>query len=438
MDSISKSILEKSTIAPQKKSKLFWAISISIALILAGAGLRLVSRSKNIQPSIESLTVPTKTQSLDIKIEASGSVQPIDSVNISPKSTSKLVALYVEQGDRVKGQQLLAKMDSANLQAELAQAEAELAQAQAEYARVLNGNRNEAIARAQSQVNSAQARADLAATRVDKYRFLAQEGAVAQLTLDEYISEDRTARAGLLETQEQLTELITGSRSEDIEQFKARVKAAEARVALVRTRLEDTNIRAPFDGIVSQRYAVVGSIVTPDVSASATSSATSSSILSIASDLEVNVKVSEASIANIQPKQTVEIVADAYPNQTFTGRVKQIAPEAIVENNVTSFEVKVELITGQNELRSGMNIDAVFIGKTITDAITVPTVAITSDRGNIGVMAATEDGKAEFRPITIGFSQNGQTQILRGLDSSDRVFVDTPPEFDRRKGISLP
>ena len=438
MDSISKSILEKSTIAPQKKSKFFWAISISIALILAGAGLRLVSRSKNIQPSIESLTVPTKTQSLDIKIEASGSVQPIDSVNISPKSTSQLVALYVEQGDRVKGQQLLAKMDSANLQAELAQAEAELAQAQAEYARVLNGNRNEAIARAQSQVNSAQARADLAATRVDKYRFLAQEGAVAQLTLDEYISEDRTARAGLLETQEQLKELITGSRSEDIEQFKARVKAAEARVALVRTRLEDTNIRAPFDGIVSQRYAVVGSIVTPDVSASATSSATSSSILSIASDLEVNVKVSEASIANIQPKQTVEIVADAYPNQTFTGRVKQIAPEAIVENNVTSFEVKVELITGQNELRSGMNIDAVFIGKTITDAITVPTVAITSDRGNIGVMAATEDGKAEFRPITIGFSQNGQTQILRGLDSSDRVFVDTPPEFDRRKGISLP
>ena len=194
MDSISKSILEKSTIAPQKKSKLFWAISISIALILAGAGLRLVSRSKNIQPSIESLTVPTKTQSLDIKIEVSGSVQPIDSVNISPKSTSQLVALYVEQGDRVKGQQLLAKMDSANLQAELAQAEAELTQAQAEYTRVLNGNRNEAIARAQSQVNSAQARADLAATRVDKYRFLAQEGAVAQLTLDEYISEDRTAR----------------------------------------------------------------------------------------------------------------------------------------------------------------------------------------------------------------------------------------------------
>ena len=427
-----------STIVPNRKPKLLWGISVLTILIVAVGVTRLLSRNQDTQPSIESLTVPVQTQSLTIVTEASGSIQPIESVNISPKTTGRLAALYVEQGDQVKTGQLLARMDSANLEAELAQTQAELAQAQAEYTRILNGNRNEAIARAKSQVKSAQARVDLAAKRAEKYSFLALEGAVAQLTLDEYINEDRTARANLAEAQEQLKELVTGSRYEDIQQYKARVNAAKAKVQLAKTRLKDAELRAPFDGIVSQKYAVVGSIVTPDVSASTTSSATSSSILSLASDLELNVKVSEASIANIEQKQAVEIVADAYPNQTFQGRVGQIAPEAIIENNVTSFEVKVELITGQNNLRSGMNVDAIFQGKTIVDALTIPTVAITTSQGQIGVNVATVESKSQFKPVTIGLSQDGNTQIIQGLAASDLVFIDSPPEFNQDRKISLP
>jgi HlyD family secretion protein len=429
-------ISESTAIAKSEKKRFRWVIPIVLILIVAGAVLYLPFRRKNPQPSIESLTVAAKTQSLDITTEASGSIEPIDSVNVSPKTMGRLTALYVEQGDEVKTGQLLAQMDSASLTAELAQAQAELAQAQAEYTKVLNGNRREAIARAKSQVLSAQAQADLSGKRLEKNRWLAQEGAIAQLTLDEYISEDQTARASLLEAQEQLQELTTGSRPEDIEQSQAKVSAAKAKVALAQSNLKDTEIRAPFNGIVSQRYAVVGSIVTPNVSASATSSATSSSILSIASELEVKVNVSEASIANIKPNQTVEIVADAYPHQTFAGKVKQIAPEAIVENNVTSFEVKVELITGQKELRSGMNVDAVFVGKTIAQALTVPTVAITTKQGELGVMIPREKQKAEFRPVRIGFSQDGQTEILRGLEPGDRVYIDTPPGEAKR--ISLP
>ena len=416
------------------KKRFFGKIPILMVLIILGAGIYFASRrSKDVQPDIKSLTVPVQTKALNISIEASGSIEPISSVNISPKTTGRLAALYVEQGNEVTAGQLLAKMDSGNLKAELAQTQAELAQAEAEYTRTLNGNRQEAIARAKSQVISAQAQADLSAKRLEKNRFLAQEGAIAQLTLDEYLSEDRTARAKLVEAEEQLRELENGSRLEDIEQFKAKVTAAKAKVALAETKLNDTDIRAPFDGIVSQKYAVVGSIVTPDVSASATSSATSSSILSIASDLEVTVKVSEASIAHIEPNQTVEIDADAYPHRTFQGRVKLIAPEAIVENNVTSFEVKVELITGQSELLSGMNVDAVFLGKTIPDALTIPTVAITTNQGEIGVMVASDRGKAEFKPVRIGFSQDGQTQIIQGLASGDRVFIDSPPQKDPRK-----
>lgn len=427
MDSISEPSLLKEN-AKSNKQRFRWTIPILLVLIISGAGIILISRRQDIEPNIEALTVPAKTQSLNILIEASGSVEPISSVNISPKTTGKLVALYVEQGDRVEATQLLARMDSADFAAELAQAKAELAQAEAEYAKILNGNRPETIARAKSQVLSAQAQVNLNAQRLEKYRFLSQEGAIAKLTLEEYISEDKTARASLAEAQEQLRELQNGSRLEDVAQFKARVAAAKAKVTLAETRLKDTDIRAPFDGIISQKYASIGSIVTPNVSASSTSSATSTSILSIASELEVNINVSEANIANIKLNQRVKIIADAYPHRTFEGKVKQIAPEAIEENNVTSFEVKVKLITGRSELRSGMNVDAVFVGKTIENALTVPTVAITTNQGEIGVMVADDRQLAQFKPVKVGFSQNGQTQIVQGLNSGDRVFIDSPPQ----------
>jgi HlyD family secretion protein len=422
--SLQKSKPDSKAIAPSPKKQFNWLIIILIALAILVPGI--VSRRKNAQPNMQPRTVPVQTQSLKVSFEANGTIEPITSVNISPKNAGRLTALYVEQGDRVKAGQLLAKMDSANLTAELAQAQAELAQAQAEYTKVLNGNRQEAIARAKSQVLSAQAQVDLNAKKLEKNRWLAQQGAIAQLTLDEYLSTDKTSRASLAEAQEQLRELEKGSRSEDIEQSKARVAAAQAKVDLARTNLNDTGIYAPFDGIISQKYATVGAVVTPNVSASTTSSATSSSILSIASGLEVNANVSEATIAQIEPNQTVEIIADAYPYRTFQGRVKQIAPEAIVENNVTSFEVKVELITGQAELRSGMNVDAIFVGKKIANALTIPTVAITTDRGEIGVMVLNESDKAQFKPVKVGFSQDGQTQIIQGLASSDRVFIDFP------------
>jgi len=74
--------------------------------------------------------------------------------------------------------------------------------------------------------------------------------------------------------------------------------------------------------------------------------------------------------------QRVEIVADAYPDRRFEGRVRLIAPEAVVEQNVTSFQVRVQLVSGQSELRSGMNVDVTFIGETVPDALVVPTVAI--------------------------------------------------------------
>jgi HlyD family secretion protein len=342
-----------------------------------------------------------------------------------------LAALYVNQGDRVAAGELLAQMDASNLEAEVAQAQAQLAQSQAELEKVRNGSRPQVIRRAEASVEAAQATVDLNRERVQRFRELRADGAISQDELDGQEAQFRSAVATLAEAQEQLAEFRAGSRPEDIELAEARVQTSQAQLQLAESRLDDMRIRAPFAGIVTQVYADIGAIVTPTTSASATASATSSSILAIASGLHVEVKVPEVNIRDIQTGQAVEIQAEAYPDETFQGQVVAIAPEAIVEDNVTFFQVSVGLLEGQAQLRSGMNVNAIFQGPTLTDALTVPTVTIATQEGQIGVLLADDTGTATFQPVTVGISQAGQTQILEGLAAGDRIYRDYP-EGQRR------
>jgi HlyD family secretion protein len=378
-----------------------------------------------------------QTQDLTVRIEASGSVIPISTVNVSPKSSGQLAALYVDQGDQVKAGQIVARMDSETPKAELAQAKAQLAQAEAGYEKVRTGRRSEEIGRARAQVAAAQAQADLNRERAERYRSLARKGAISQDQLDEVLSGDRSAHASLQKAQQQLQELTQGSRSEDIQSAAAQVAEAQAQVDLAQTQMDDTVIRAPFDGIVTQKYATVGAIVTPTTSASTTASATSTSIVALVSELEIKVNVPETDIAQVKNGQRVEIVADAYPDRTFEGRVRLIAPEAVIEQNVTSFQVRVKLVSGQLQLRSGMNVDVTFIGEPVSNALVVPTVAIVTRQGKTGVLVADEQGKEQFRTVTVGFTQDGQTLVLKGLRQGERVFIDfpggkAPSAFDNR------
>ncbi|MDJ0713668.1 MAG: efflux RND transporter periplasmic adaptor subunit [Prochloraceae cyanobacterium] len=396
-----------------------------VGLIGTGTFLRIRQRTA-IRTTVKDLTVAVESKTLTIRVEASGTVVPIETVNISPELSGRLVALYVDRGDRVKTGQILARMRSTELEARLAQAKAQLAEARAEHSKLRSGNRSEEIERAKAQVTSARSKVTLTAKRVDRYRYLVEQGAEARDKLDEVISEDETTRAGLLEAEQKLQELKSGYRKEDVQQAAARVRSYRAQIQQIEAQLDGTVIRAPFDGIVTQKYASVGAIVTPTTSASATASATSSSILTLTKGLEILAEVPEANISRIKLGQRVEIVADSYPDRAFEGRVRQIAPEAVVENNVTSFQIRVELITGKSELLSGMNADAIFIGKSVTDALMVPTVAITTRNNRMGVLVADEGGRAKFQPVTVGVTQEGKTQIIQGLTAKERVFIDFP------------
>jgi HlyD family secretion protein len=429
---------------------------------------------------LDKLTVPAKVESLAVEIDSSGTVEPIMNVNISPKNPGLLARLMVDQGMKVKQGQVLAVMDNREIQAEGLEAQAKFKQAVAnlkeaevripgEIAQAKNrliqyqAKVAEAQARiprsidqAQAQLRSADARFRLADARVKRNAALLKEGAIAQDTFDEALNDYRTAQADVVEALQRVEQAKNTSSPEvaqlqavaaeaqvyleqrqrtaqaEAEQLKAAAEAARAQLERVKIQFRDSVITAPYDGIITQRYADVGAFVTPTTSASSTASATSASILALARGLEVVAKVPEVDVGQLRLGQPVNIVADAYPDKVFQGKIIQIAPEAIVEQNVTSFEVKVGLLTGQDVLRSKMNVDVTFVGRQLSNALVVPTVAIVTEEGETGVMVPDAENKPKFKPVTVGLVLDDKTQVINGVTPGERVFIDLPEDKSKK------
>jgi HlyD family secretion protein len=386
-------------------------------------------------------TVPVQQKDVTVRITANGEAVPVQRLNLNPKTAGRLAKLYVEQGDRVQQGQIIARMDSQELEARRDQALAELARTQANLALLKAGNRPEAIGQAQASVSQSQAeiaaaqtRLDLASSRVQRNQSLANEGAISRDRLDEVLNEERSARANLEQvkarytsSQQQLKQQKSGSRSQEIEQASAQVASAQASLRQIDTQMKDTVIRAPFSGIITQKNATEGDFVAPTSFASSTSSATS--IATLANDLEVLAKVPEVDIGQIKQGQTVELRADAFPDQIFKGVVRLVSPEAkedATQRGVITFEVRVKLLTGKDKLRSGMTTDLAFLGKQINNSLMVPTVAIVTVKGQTGVLLPDSNNKPKFQPVSIGSNIGNETEIINGIKSGDPVFVQLP------------
>lgn len=427
---------------PLWKRPLVWGAVLAVGLAGAGAWWMVNGRPKSRSPQkdISALTVTVERADITAQINATGTVRPIKTVNLSPKSAGRLVELYVEQGDRVAAGQAIAQMDDSEVRSRLGQAQAAVDRARADLLKLEAGSRQEDIDEAKARVNrnraevtSAQARLDLAKTRLERNQGLATQGVIERDRLDGFIQEERTAQAdvtrsqaGLAEAKRGLERLQNGSRVEDIAQGRAAVKEAMANLALVQTQLNDTKIRAPFTGFISQKYAEPGAFVTPTTSASTGTGATSTSIAALAQGLEVLAQVPEVDIGRIRQGQIVKVRADAYPERTFEAKVKRIAPEAVLERDVTYFEVRLGLVTGREVLRSGMNVDLVFLGDRLSNVLVVPTVAVVTVQGETGVLVPNEEQDPVFRPVTLGPAVEQQIQVLDGLESGDRVFTNLP------------
>jgi HlyD family secretion protein len=396
-------------------------------MLLLGGGL--VIRQLLIIPNIavnKVQTVAVERKSAAITISANGTVKPERSTNISPQTSGLLKQLLVNEGDLVQQGQVIAYMDDAVLQAQRMQAEGKLNSAQFKLKKLLAGNRAQEVGQAQAQLDEARASLNQAELKLKQDQELFGERAISRRELENSQANRDTALAKVHQSQQSLDLQQAGSRPEDIAAAQAEVTAAEGELNQMQTQLSQTVVRAPFSGRVIRKYAEPGAFVAPTIPASSENSATSASILALATKNQIVAYVPETSIGRLHVGQTAQIKADAFPGKLFTGRVVSIASQSTLEQNVTSFEVKVSLSDPGGLLRSGMNVDVNFQVGALKNTVLVPTVAIVRQTSGTGIYVQAEDGQISFRPIQTGVTVGNQTEVQSGLRENERVLLSFP------------
>jgi HlyD family secretion protein len=378
------------------------------------------------------------------------------------------------QGQLVQQEANLQRLLAGNRSEDIARAAAQLEEAKANLQQLRTGNRSQDIAQARARLQQAQSTLKLRQAAWQRHQQLYAEGAIAQQTLDEKRMERDVAQNQVLEAEqglalqragtrpeqvaqaeakvkqqaEALALLRAGSRPEDIAQARAQVMAARGQLQTIQAQLNDTNVRAPFDGIITQIFANEGSFVSPSMAGGGGLSAQSSSILTLASNhLQVLVNLSEAQIAKVRLGQPVNFTVDAFPGQSFSGRVERIAPQATVAQNVTSFEVRVGIPPANPTaaLKPGMNVETQFQVGQLENAILVPNAAVVRQAETEGVYVLEQERglfgtrrQPVFRPIQTGITVGSQTEVKSGLQGNEQILISPPTNPATPSGFSLP
>lgn len=365
---------------PPWRLRRLWAALAALVVVVAGVGLWQRQRGSR-QADLGPYTVLASSGELPGVVSASGEMGAEQRVNVSPKRQGVLEELFVEEGDMVRRGQPLARMDSGDLQ--------------------------ERIKELQAQLRSAEAQLVRSRSEVERNEGLFRQGAIS-------LSDVNAVRSTF---------------AVDV----AAVQAARQRIEARRVEQADLIVRAPFDGVITQRFADPGSFVTPTTTAAAVAGATSSSIVELSQGLEAVAKVPESDIARIEVDQDAQVRVDAFPDRSFPARVKRITPRAVKLNNVTSFDVYLEFPERPPELRIGMTADVGFQTGGVQAQTLVPTVAIVTEDGRPGVLLVDADRQPLFQPVELGISSGRDTQILSGLEAGTRVFIDLPPWSRRQR-----
>ena len=288
-------------------------------------------------------------------ITASGHVEATE-VRISTKVGGTVKALLVDEGDRVAAGQEIARIDTTDVRLALDAAGAELGQSKAELSLRVAGAREEDIAEARAQVARVEAELQSAKKDLGRMEGLMASGSGTAKAVDDARTRRDVAAAALDATRERLRKLVSGSRPQEIEAARARVAAAQARIAQLEQQLRDAVITSPIAGVVTEKLAEAGELATPGTG------------LMVLVDLDspwLTVYVAEPDLGRIRIGQEAEVVTDA--GETRTGRITYVASRAeFTPRNVQTrdervklvYEVKVGLANRDGLFKPGMPAEA--------------------------------------------------------------------------------
>jgi len=324
-------------------------------------------------------------------LDASGYVVARRQATVSSKVTGRLVEVAIEEGVAVKEGEVLARLDDSNARRALEHAEARVV----------------AATSAQHELSVRLREAELQLGRV---RELAKTGVESRRALDVAEAERDSFAARL-----------AASRDE--------VKVAEREVALRRQELEDTVIRAPFDGVAVSKDAQPGEIVSP-MSAGGGFTRTGITTIVDMRSLEIEVDVNEAFIQRVRPGQPVSATLQAYSDWTIPAHVITTVPAADRQKATVKVRIAFDEL-GDARILPDMGVKVAFRsdgdGQTATHArFLVPAGAVRRER-DAAIVFTVHEGRVERRAVAVGGNVGDETEVLSGVRAGERVVIDPPP-----------
>lgn len=373
--------------APPRRLRAGWLV-LTFIVVAAVAGLGWWF-SREAAVIVRTVTVQEATAGGNrTLLNASGYVTARREATVSSKVTGKVVEVLVEEGMKVEADQVLARIDSSNVQKSL-----HLAKAQLESAR--------------KSLGETQAHLEHWEREVRRISGLVQTRSASPVELDRAETEAKALKARL-------------------ERQAADVEVAEREVALWDQQLDDTIIRAPFAGIVTTKNAQPGEMISP----MSVGGFTRTGICTIVdmNSLEIEVDVSESYINRVEAGQPVQATLDSYPDWRIPARVIAIIPTA--DRQKATVKVRVGFERPDPRILPEMSVKVAFqsAGEEATTAaqcLTLPKAAVEQDKGQ-DIVWIVRDGRVERRAVTIGETRGDEVTIAAGVRGGERVIVDGP------------
>jgi RND family efflux transporter MFP subunit len=363
--------------SPVSRKGLRLAGLVGLVVVIGVVVIGVVSRAseaKNLGDWTDKQAVPTVTVAAPGQgngskpLELPGRLEAYSRASIYARVPGYLKSWKVDIGARVKAGQLLAEIETPDLDQQLLQARADLA--------------------------SAKANADLAAITTKRWKAMLEADSVSAQESDEK-SGDYTAK-------------------------QAMVNAAQANLDRIVAMKGFTRILAPFDGVVTARNTDVGALIN-----AGSSSGTELFAVSDVHQLRVYVRVPQNYVPAIKTGATATLIVPEYPDKTFTARIDSSAEAVAADSGTTLVQLSVDNADGK--LMPGSFASVRFDVSGAAQALSVPASALIFDERGMRVAVLDKDNRVAFKTVTIGRDLGKVVELGSGLEAGDRV-IQSPPD----------
>ena len=378
----------------RKKGSLIW-----LMLVLSlGITLKMTLLAP---PKVQVVTV--QKRDLISQVYGNGTVEAKVVVGVSSKITGRIVELLADQGDRVRRGQLLARLENDDVRQQQQQSEAAL-------------NRSAAsLGVEQANLQKARANLVLAEKNAERFKALAEKNLVSRLEAEQYDTACKVAREEVARSQAA------------IEAVRMEQQSGRAGVGFARSKVADTLIYAPQDGIIITRDLETGATVAPGMP-----------IFTLADPRTVWVKanVDESQLKGIEIGRKATITLRSRAGEPLSGHVARIGRQS--DRVTEELEVDVAFDEPLKNLRLGEQSDVYIVTGQKKNVPALPAAAIAAKDGKSGVWVVA-GGRLAFKEVTFGITDRSNiAEVVSGLDGSERIAVAPPTALAKfRDGMKV-